>query len=172
MIEFTTLTIITLILIAILRPGKTPPLSNPLVIERPGQYHMTLAPQLNLAQPFIEAIAKQLTSDNTPRSESSIQCFEIQDKDVAAHGHDRYLLAITQRNDLLYFQAIAPQSLIHDKASPYASIKDFAEKVLANIPAHASPHDIMDQRINTAVQSIAQQRKIIAKEMAADIDSD
>lgn len=168
MIEFITLTILTFVVISILRPGKTPPLSNPLVIERPGQYHMTLAPQLNLAQPFIETIANQLVADHAAPSESSTLCFEVQDKEVAAHGHDRYLLAITRRNGMLYFQAIAPHSLIDDKASPYASIKDFAEKVLVNIPAQATPHDMTDQHICVAVQSIAQLRKIIVKVMSAD----
>lgn len=59
-----TLTIITLSVLFLIffRPGKTPPLDNPMVIERPGKYHVTLAPQLNLAQPFcLRGISENVT---------------------------------------------------------------------------------------------------------------
>ena len=66
MIEFTTIVTLAILFLIFFRPGKTPPLENPLVIERPGQYHMTLAPQLNLAQPFIEEVASRLGSAALP----------------------------------------------------------------------------------------------------------
>jgi hypothetical protein len=80
---------------SILRPGKTPPLDNPLVIERPGQYHMTFARHINLAQPFIELVDNQFGAANVTSQYSTTQFFEVRDKQVAAHEHDCYLLAIT-----------------------------------------------------------------------------
>lgn len=64
MIETFTIIILSVLFLAFFLPGKTPPLNNPLVIEHPGQYHMTLAPQLNLAQPFIEEVVKLISGQN------------------------------------------------------------------------------------------------------------
>ncbi len=154
----TILTIVTLVVLALLRPGKTPPLDNPLIIERPGQYHMTLAPQLNLAQPLIEDIARRLAPTCDPAQNSRTLCFEIRDKDVTAHGHDHYQLAITQRNGMLYFQAIASQAgYPKDRAQ---STLEFADKVLENIPLAVEPDASLNERIVSATRDAAQKRGI------------
>ena len=57
MIELIILVILIALIVLAIRSGKSAALENPLIIERAGQYHITLAPQLNLAQSFIEAIA-------------------------------------------------------------------------------------------------------------------
>jgi hypothetical protein len=62
MIETMTLITLSLLFLIYFRPGKTPLLDNPLVINRTGRYQATLAPQTNLAQPFIETIAEQFWS--------------------------------------------------------------------------------------------------------------
>ncbi len=67
MIELIILVILITLVVLTIRSGKSVVLENPLIIERAGQYHITLAPQLNLALPFIEAIAKQI---DTPRKAS------------------------------------------------------------------------------------------------------
>ncbi|MFA5825186.1 MAG: hypothetical protein WC825_04340 [Gallionellaceae bacterium] len=158
MIELTILTIVTLVVLSLLRPGKTPPLDNPLVIERPGQYHMTLAPQLNLAQPLIEDIAKRLTPTVDPAQNSATLCFEMRDKEVTAHGQAFYQLAITQRNGMLYFQAIAsPAGYPKDRAQ---AALEFADRVLANIPRTGEPDASLNERIVSATRDAAQQRGI------------
>jgi hypothetical protein len=81
LIEPFILTILTLLVIAIIRPGKTPPLDNLLTIQRPGQHHMTLAPQLNLAQPLLETISKEIRKHVQPQENSATQCFEARDSD-------------------------------------------------------------------------------------------
>lgn len=155
-----TLTIITLsaLFLIFFRPGKTPPLNNPLVIQRPGQYHVTLAPQINLAQPFIEDIAKRLGSPAALASNSDTLCFEVRDKEVTAHGKDFYLLAITQRNGMLYFQATgsttdSPDMHRHD-------IKTFANTVLDIQPMNGSPDETLNAHIRTTATEAAQQRGI------------
>lgn len=135
MIEFFILTILTLLVIAIIRPGKTPPLDNPLIIERPGEHHMTLAPQLNLAQPLLEAISKEIRAQGQVHKNCATQCFEVRDKQVKPHGQDFYLLAITLRNGMLYFQAIAPRPLVRDSDSHFNMLMEFSHAVLANVPA-------------------------------------
>ena len=108
MIEFITLTILSILVISIMRPGKTPPLENPLTIERPGRYRIKLAPHLNLAQPFIEAIADRLLALALMPSENLVWQFEITDKNVAAHGHQHYFLKVNRRAGLWEFEALAP----------------------------------------------------------------
>lgn len=161
MIETATLITLCMLYLIFFRPGKTQPLENPLVIERPGQYHLTLAPQLNLAQPYIEAIAGRLAvTDDVPKS-SGTQFFVVRDKQVAAHGHESYLLAVTQRGGQLYIQAARPIS--KDPNAYLHTISEFSQEVLARFPdedANAS-----GEKIVAAVQQEAQLRGIQIKSL-------
>ena len=132
MIEFTTLITLSILFLIFFRPGKTPPLENPLVIERPGEYHMTLAPQLNLAQPFIEEIVRCIGTSGEALPDCETKYFEVRDRQVKAHGFDFYLLAITRRHGMLFFQAVRPAA--KDQASGLQTISDFAGSVLARFP--------------------------------------
>lgn len=163
MLETLTLITLSVLFLIFFRPGKTPPLDNPLVIERPGQYHMTLTPQLNLAQPFIETIAGQLGSSEETAQNSATQCFEVRDKQVTAHGHDSYLLAITQRNGIMYFQAASP--LAADQNSHHKTISEFANNVLARFPATGEHNPALDERIVAAAKTAAQLRSIHIKQL-------
>ena len=151
MIEFLLVTIALIIVVNVVKPGRTPPLANPLVIERLGFYHMMLAPQLNLAQPLIEDIAKRLGKPADPVQCSATLCFEIHDEDVTAHGQESYLLAITQRNGMLYFQACAP-----DKSD---ELRSFVEKVLRDISAHDAPDEQLNTHISATAHEIVQQHR-------------
>lgn len=155
-----TLTIFTLCILYIIffRPGKTPPLNNPLVIERSGQYHMTLAPQLNLAQPYIEAIAKQAGTLNDASQYSLTQYFKVRDKQVKSHGQDCYLLAITARTGMLYFQATGPDS--GDDNSDLRTISHSANLVLERFPATGIHNKEMDERIVATALEAARSRSI------------
>jgi hypothetical protein len=147
-----TILIITLSVLFLIffRPGKTPPLDNPLVIERPGQYKITMAPQLNLAQPFIEAIARQVGTRHDPGQTSETQCFEVIDRQVKAHGRNSYLLCITLRNGLLYFQAINPG---HEfPIGKMDAIQKDTATVLADIPNDGMHNLAQDFRLVAAVQ--------------------
>jgi len=158
MIETLTITTLALLYLIFFRPGKTPPLDRPLVIERPGNYHMTLAPQLNLAQPFIESIAAKIGAPRDTTQYSETQCFEVRDRDVTAHGHDSYMLAITQRNGMLYFQAASPQS--DDPDSRFSTIREFADAVLTRFPTAGEHNMSLGEGIVTATQQAAQLRNV------------
>lgn len=161
MIETLTLITISVILLILFRPGKTPPLNNPLVIERAGKYHVTFAPQLNLAQPFIEAIANELR-DSPSGGHSATQYFEVDDAQAKAHGHNAYLLAVTQRNGMTYFQATSPLP-----AEPHhlRTISKFSLNVLARFPALGNPDPTLDAGILTAAHAVAQQHSIVIKHL-------
>jgi hypothetical protein len=157
MIETATLISLCLLYLIFFRPGKTPALESPLVIERPGQYHLTFAPQLNLAQPFIEAIIKQLVNSST--QDTATQFFVVWDKQVSVEGFDFYLLAITRRNGILFFQAARPPSL--DESSYLQFISEISHAVLARLPddeEHESGENIV-----AAVQQVAGPRGIRIK---------
>ena len=86
-----TLTIITLIIITILK-ARPVILENPVSIHRPGQFHITLAPQLNQAQSFVEQIAKQFIESYHPKGDLPTQYFEVRDPKVPARGCHPYRL--------------------------------------------------------------------------------
>jgi hypothetical protein len=153
-----TLTLITLCMLYLIyvRPGKTPPLNNPLVIERPGKYHVLLAPNLNLAQPLVEAIAQRLLESPGGTGNSTTQYFEVQDSHVTAHGHAAYLLAITKRNGMLYFQATAPVG----NSGHLQTISEFSQKTLENFPLESEPDDTVNQEIVSAVLQTAKTKII------------
>jgi hypothetical protein len=158
MIELTLVTLVLLIVVFVVKPGRTPPLQNPLVIDRTGKYHITLAPQLNLAQPYIEDIAKQLDKIGSLPLNSSTHYFEVRDSEVKAHGRNYYLLAATQRNGKLYFQAISshagfPQDRLNE-------LKEFAKAVLINIPAVDEDNEELNQLIISVTLDAAQVRGI------------
>jgi hypothetical protein len=155
-----TLTIITLsvLFLVFFRPGKTPPLNNPLVIDRPGRYHMTLAPQLNLAQPYIEDVVKLISAPNYRTEFSMTQYFLVQDKQVRAHGNENYLLAITLRNGMLYFQATSPKS--DDQSSNQNLISESAASALERFPSSGLHNSALDECIIAAAQESAQLRNI------------
>ena len=152
MIEFTTLVTLSILYLIFFRSGKTPPLENPLVIERPGQYHMTLAPQLNLAQPFIEELARRIGPSDEASCETKY--FEVRDKQVTSHGFEFYLLAITRRRGMLFFQAARP--LTKDQTGQLHTISEFARSVLARFPD--GDEHVLCEEIVTVVQQVAGQR--------------
>lgn len=152
-----TLTIITLCLIYLIffRPGKTPPLENPLVIERAGKYHITFAPQLNLAQGFIEEVAARVDQD---LGDSDTHYFTVRDKQIRAHGAEYYLLALTRRNGMLYFQAIGPGSGAASEQLPL--IRKFAEDALGKVQGDYPSQIIDNGDLAAAVSAAAKARGI------------
>ena len=166
MIEITLATIIiTIIVVLTLRNTKRAVLENPVILNRTGQYHATLAPKLNIAQTFIEAIAKQIPCPRDAAQNSSTQCFEVRDPDAAAIGHELYLLAITMRHGMLYFQAIVPLPLVSDQDSHFNMLMESAHGALAHIPATGGVHDTeMDECLITATSTAAQKLGIDIKQ--------
>ncbi len=159
MIETATIITLCMLFLIFFRPGKTPPLENPLVIERAGKYHLTLAPQLNLAQTFIEDIFALVAASNLAGSNSATQVYQVKDKQVTAHGFDFYLLAITRRDGMLYFQAVRPPL---GGVGHLAVALEFSDSVLKRFPASDDAVVPADD-IDAAVQEAARKRNIQIK---------
>lgn len=154
MIETLTIITISVILLIIFRPGKTPPLENPLTINRIGQFHAVLAPKINLAQPLLENISHRVTEEIRQNGNTPPLYFKVQDKEVKAHGQDFYLLAATLREGILYFQAVAPDK----KHSNLDTIRAFSEAELSKHP-ETQPHaESASATLADAIQSAADQR--------------
>jgi hypothetical protein len=152
-----TLTIITLSVIALIlfRPGKTEPLKSPLVINRVGQFNAVLAPMLNLAQPLLENVSRQLGAQERQSGNTASLYFRISDKEVQAHGKDYYLLAATLRDGVLYFQATAPE----DKTSDLDTIRSFSDVEMSRHPEATAAHSEAAQNaLSGAIQAAAGER--------------
>ncbi len=152
-----TLTVITICvtLLIIFRNGKTEPLKNPLVINRVGQFQAVLAPMLNLAQPMLENISKQLGEQERHNGNSNPLYFKVRDKEIKAHGKDFYLLAATLRDGVLYFQAAAPE----EQGSDLDTIRAFSETEMSQHPAETASHsDAAEAALTNAIQTAAGQR--------------
>lgn len=147
--------IVTLVVLTI-RSGKPVILDNPVVIHRVGQYHMTLAPQLNRAQTFIEKISKQAPISVALIADSSTQFFVVYDEKICASDEKLYLLAVAIRAGIWYFQAINPQPLLHDCDSHLKTLSAFSDGVLVQHPPVFSAQSSSDTVVYDAVQAAAQ----------------
>ena len=150
-----TLTIITLCTIALImfRPGKTPPLESPLVIDRIGQFHAVLAPKINLAQPLLENISRRVTAEMRQSGNTAPLYFRVEDKEVRAHGQQYYLLAASLRDGVLYFQAAAPGK---DKGD-LDTIRASSEAELSRHPETRAPAENTGAALADAISAAASQ---------------
>jgi len=129
MYELFFLVLLITIVVLSLRRGKSV-VDRPLIIERAGKYHITLAPQLVGVQSLIEKIAEQLTLSPPTREELPSFYFEVRDPNVHAKNAEIYLLAIAYRGGILYAQAINPQPLLRDADSHLKQVQAFSEAVM------------------------------------------
>jgi hypothetical protein len=126
MIEFNTLAILFVLLMIFFRPWKRTSVEKPLVIQRPKHYHLSVSPRLSCIQPFIEAIVDNITSKKDAPQNTGTQFFEVHDNQL-----DRpYLLAVTRREGLLYFQAAISQT----SGEQLPVISEIAHRVLIRFP--------------------------------------
>ncbi len=158
MFELTLLTVLGVIVVLAVRRGKPVILDKPLIINRVGKFHATLAPQLNLAQGLIEQVHAQLVANGQVAGESDVLCYQVQDANVCRSAPGFYLLAVSLRQGVLYFQAILPQPLIRDADSHAATVQAFAQQVMCELPP---PVDVQARSaITQAVARAAQHLSI------------
>ncbi|MDH2917967.1 MAG: hypothetical protein PXX73_02050 [Sideroxydans sp.] len=142
--------IVTLVVLTI-RSARPVILDRPVIIARAGKYHITLAPQLNRAQTFIEQIV--LALGVVTRLDSEIQMFAVQDEKLCPTGEKSYLLAVTLRGGVAYFQAIMPNAALQNDHAQ--AMREFAAAVLHDIPASvtdASTQPLIARALHAAAQ--------------------
>jgi len=161
------ITIVTLVVLAI-RRGKRVVLDNPVIIHRRGQYHITLAPQLNRAQTFIEQIARQFMLLHPPQGDLPTQYYEVRDPMVFARGESAYLLATSLRDGILYFQAINPQPLIYDADSHYKTLREFFVSAMMQHPRSTPADEQWAEKLRESTGKVAGQLNITVEALLAD----
>lgn len=162
-VELFLLVLLIGLVVLVIRGGKPKVLDDPLIIQSPGRYHITLAPQLDRAQTFIEQIAGQFARSHPPQGELPSRFFAVRDPDVLAQEGEFYLLAAAYRGGLLYFQAINPRPLLRDDDSHLKQVREFSEAVLALHPlAHPVDGDEAE-KLRSAVEMAARQSNITVK---------
>lgn len=171
----TILAVSSLIALIILmrRASRQVVLPNPVLVQRDGDYSAVLAPNLNTAQPLIESFMHTLRSQlnvmtlDASRNSATLY-FEIRDKHTIAHGHEFYLLAITLRDGMLYFQAVSPRDLINgDDDSHLKTVQETASRILAHIPINGIYHAELDSAIITALTTAAHKQTVGVNQLTA-----
>lgn len=154
------ITIITLVVLTI-RRARPVILETPVAIRRPGQYQITLAPQLNRAQTFIEEIAKNFALLHQSKGDLATQYFEVHDPKVFSKGKNFYLLAISLRAEILYFQAINSKSEQSDPASHCKELREFSEVEMQQYPIFAPRNEGGEEMLCGSVNTVARQLNIV-----------
>jgi len=162
-IELFLLVLLVALVVLVIRGGKTATLDKPLIIQSPGRYHITLAPQLEYAQTFIEQIAGQFAKANPLQDDIPSQFFEVRDPEISARPGTSYLLAVSFRGGLLYFQAIIPQPLLRDSDSHLKQVREFSEAVLALHPLVHPTGGEAAEKLRGAAEAAAQLLRISVK---------
>ncbi len=158
MFEAFLIAVLVVLVVLAMRGGKPVVLDNPLVIQRPGQYHITLAPQLGYAQNFLEHIVGRFAESGVDTGDIATQYFEVRDPGAADEGH--YLLAVGFRSGMLYFQAINPLPLLKDADSHPKMLRRFSEQVMVHHPLVSSAGAREEASLRAAVDEAAGQLKI------------
>lgn len=154
MIETITVITLSILYLVFFRPGKTPELESPLLIDRPGRYRITLAAKLNLAQPFIESVASGISFSTEALHGNTTQFFAVRDKQAGPEG---FLLVIGYRDGMLYFQAEQPPRSDEERPDWLAM---FTDDVLAGAPARDRHSAALDAQIISAVQRVATEQGV------------
>lgn len=162
-VELIILLVLAAVVVIGIRYGRTAAPESPVIIHQPGRYHITLAPQLTPAQAFIENIAEQFSAIHQPQGDIPTVYFEVHDPNLSALREKFYLLAAAYRGGALYFQAINPQPLLRDADSHLKTVRDFSAAVLVQIPLSESGDELGTAKLCAAVESAAQQNRVIAK---------
>lgn len=160
------ITVITLVIL-MMRRASPAVLDNSVTIKRPGQYHIILAPQLSRAQTFLEQIAKPYILLHPPQGDLPTQYYEIRDPIVFAKGESVYLLAVTLRDGMLYFQGINPKPRQNDAHSNLSTLREYSETVLEHHPLSKPVDEQWARKLRESVETIAGQMQITVKALQA-----
>ncbi len=148
MIEITAvILLITFILIG--RLTKPRQLDRPVVIARGGNYHVTLAPGVNLAITLIEQIARSYRAQPALAGDSVTMFLAVDDPSLKRYAIDTYFLAIALRQGVLYFQAM--QAAGND-GNRSRQLGEFAEVVSQSMPGLDAPETQQAERLMAALE--------------------
>ena len=168
MIELFLLVLLVAIVALSIRNGKPGAPDDPIIIEKPGRCHLTLAPQLNHTQTFLERIADQFALAIPPQGDLPTLYLEVRDPQAPVAGASLYLLATAWRSGQLYFQAILPSTLRQDSAGRLEAIRDFSVAVLALHPFGGRADMAGTENLRIVIDSVAHQSGMSVKGLGED----
>lgn len=154
MIELVILAILVVLVVAGMHYGRP---AAPVIIARPGQYHITLAPQLHQTRIFIEDIAARFTDPNNRTGDTPTLYFEVHLREMAEQG-DTCLLAVALRGGMLYFQGINPRASSRD--GRLRELREFSGAVLLHHPLLGTVVMQTVESLQRAVEDAARQAGI------------
>lgn len=163
MIELALLIVVVAVVVLAIRKGGGT--IEPVIVQRPGQYHITLAPQLDSSLGFIEAVAQRLAGDRHPAGDVPSRYFQVRLAD--GRPEDVYLLAIAFRKGVFFIQAIMPRPLQGGAASHLAALREFSEAVLLHYPLLPPVDAGGAEMIDAAVEEVARHEGIVAGKLDA-----
>ncbi len=160
--------LIMLVRSAYRRVAQPVALPNSVLVQHEGEYSALLAPHLNTAQPLIESFIHTLHAQlnviklDTSKNSSTLY-FKIYGQETTAHRRKFYLLAITLRSGMLYFQAVSPHARdSNDEGRLLKTVQEASSRTLVNVPSHGTYYAEMDGEIITALTTAAQNQAIVA----------
>ena len=160
MYELVILVVLVTVIVLSIRGGKKH-LDAPIIIHLPEQYHITLAPQLEQAGPFLKSIAEQFRASDTPQADTETQFFEVRDQTDSVGKQADYWLAVAWRNGTLFFQAITGEYDISEEN--LHKLREYSKAVLVNHP----PREPLDysggDHLRSVVDAMANQSSISIK---------
>ena len=104
----------------LIRGKSTVVFDEPVIVQEPGLYHATIAPQFTKSQQLIAEIAQQFRQ--TDRADIGTRYFDLHDAGL------HYLMAVTRRAGVLYFQVIGHTT------EGVQDLRSFSEQVLLHHP--------------------------------------
>ncbi len=154
--------VVAIVLLALRGGGGT---DEPVIIRLPGQYHITLAPQLASSRGFIEGLAQRLAGGSHPSGDTPTRCFRM--NRAGGREEDFYLLAVAFRKGAFFIQAIAPRPLVRDEAIHLASLREFSDAVLQHYPPVPPVDAEGAENMDNAVEEAARQAGVVAVKLGA-----
>lgn len=164
MIEIPVLLALIGVVIWAMRGGHSSVLEEPLVLDCPSRFHITLSPRLKHAQPFIEYIAQSFHASVTC-GDCATQYFEVRDAGISMQ-EESYLLAACLRSGVLYFQAI--NSNPDGNATPLRTVREFSGAVMARHPLNGKSDTQSEQKLQDSVMQAVRQFKLNVIELHQD----
>jgi len=161
MYELVILAVLVTVIVLSIRGGKKR-LDAPIIIHLPNQYHITLDPRLERAEPLLKNIAEHFRTTHTSQIHITTQFFEVGDRTGSAGNHVNYWMAIAWRNGTLFFQAISGE---YDMAEEnLQKLREYSNAVLVNHPPGETLDHAGGDHLRRVVDAIANQSNISVKE--------
>ena len=154
MVELFILAGLVALVVLSLRPGRRVVLDEPLIIQCPSQYHITLAPQLQSSQAFIESIAGRFAATPNLVGDTHTLFYQVRPM-LLPREQGVYLLAVALRGGMLYFQAINPLPTQREEASQLRQLREFSAAVLLYHPVTELADNETVDRLQREVEDAA-----------------